>query len=488
MLHYTGHPLVDVGIATIAAFAGKPDPTTLTEGDLDAAADYMEANYLVDPLKSFLTVAFPNSGFTQPAYEKQPEKRMIYARRLLRAYRAGTPTLDVACAFTGEPAANVSLDVKEELARGRAFRQHIPLLTGEGYVNFYPYGDAGLPVSGKVLLCLQALPLGCAKVAGRLLAVHADDPSLTYRFARHFLERNRQAIQTAQQAGDKKMPEYPRRPGTLVVEILLALEEERQRTAEEGVASSVTAYHLTNSGQGAALDIYQLPLEIGEFLRVVMTPRYRASWDALRTRGWEVSLAKRPRDTNAETFVPRCNVLYEDLFRLPEEAALFIRRYFLRAPVRSVKPGDPRATYSIRGDVALISWDLTELFLRKVVRMNQNRIDNIRELGDALAAHVNAENDRGFFHAFLTARRYDNLRAALIRASVARIKRGQPPLVGFDQYLRIFEEGEDLPYSDWRLAKDLVLIRMIEQLHRMGWIQKHAEELPEPEIEEQETA
>jgi len=112
MLHYTGHPLVDVGIATIAAFAGKPDPTTLTEGDLDAAADYMEANYSVDPLKSFLTVAFPNSGFTQPAYENQPEKRAIYAQRVLRAYRAGTPSLDVACAFTGEPAVDISLDVK----------------------------------------------------------------------------------------------------------------------------------------------------------------------------------------------------------------------------------------------------------------------------------------------------------------------------------------------------------------------------------------
>lgn len=26
MLKYTGHPLVDVGIATITAFAGKPKP------------------------------------------------------------------------------------------------------------------------------------------------------------------------------------------------------------------------------------------------------------------------------------------------------------------------------------------------------------------------------------------------------------------------------------------------------------------------------
>ncbi len=287
MYRYTGHPLLDVGIATIAAFAGKPDPTTLTEADLDAVADYMEANYVVDPLKSFLTVAFPNSGFTQPAYEKEPQQRKTYARRVLRLYRAGTPTLDTPCVFTGEHAADVSLDVKGELVRGRTFRQHVPLLTGEGVINFHPYGDAGLPVSGKALLALQAFPLGCAKVGGRLLAVHSDDPALIYQFARRFLEHNRKAIQTAQLAGDKKLPEYPRRPGTLVVEMLLGLEQERLEAAAEGRVASITAYHLTNSGQGVGLDIYHLPMEIGDFLRTAMTPDYRSAWEAVCARGWE---------------------------------------------------------------------------------------------------------------------------------------------------------------------------------------------------------
>jgi len=482
MLSYTGHPLVDVGIATIAAFVGKREPTTLTEADLDRVADYIEENYVVDPLKSFLTVAFPNSGFTQPAYEKQPEKRQIYARRILRAYRSGTPTLDVPCVFTGKPAVAIPLDVKNELTPGRVFRQHVPLLTGEGIINFYPYGNAGLAVSGEALLALQALPLGCAKAAGRLLAVHADDPDVTYEFARRFLEHNRKAIQAAQQAHEKKMPEYEHRAGTVVIETLLKLE---QITAEEeGRPISITAYHLSNSGQGADLTIYYLPLEITSFLRSAMSAAYRVAWDALCSRGWEISVAKRAG--KAEAFTPRYNVLYEDLFRLPEEAAQFIRRYFLRAPARRVKPGDPRATYSLREDVHLVSWKLTELFLRKVVNMNQSRIQQIRELGDSLAKYVATENDRRFFHTFLTARRYDDLRAVLIRTSVAQIKRGQPPIIAFDPYIGIFEEGEDLPYSDWRLARDLVLIRMIEQLHEIGWIQTHAKELPEPEVAEDE--
>ena len=94
MLKYTGHPLVDVGVATITAFVDKRNPDELTEADLDKVADYITREYVQDPLKSFLTVAFPNSGFTQPAYNKMPEKRSVYATRVLRNYSDETPLLD----------------------------------------------------------------------------------------------------------------------------------------------------------------------------------------------------------------------------------------------------------------------------------------------------------------------------------------------------------------------------------------------------------
>lgn len=487
MLDYTGHPLVDVGIATIAAFAGKRDPRTLTEADLDQIADYIERNYVVDPLKSFLSVAFPNSGFTQPAYNTQPEKRQVYADRVLHAYRSNVPTLDVPCVFTGKPAAAIPFDVKGQLKPGRTFRQHVPLLTGEDVINYFPYGDAGLPISGAALLAIQALPLGCAKVRGRLLAVHCNDPDLMYEFALRFLRQNRQKILTAQQAGEKKLLEDPHWPGTTIIYTLLELERERTEAEKEERPISITAYHFSNSGQGVDLKLYHIPLEIAAFLKAAMSSRYRVAWMALCDRGWEVVWGRAAR--KGEAFAPRYNVLYEDLFRLPEETPQFIRRYFLRIPDRRPSlPGDPTAGYSVRQDVGLVSWDLTALFLRKVVNMNPNRIEQIRKLGDTLAEYVSSENERRFFQSFLMARRYDNLRALLIRASVARIKQGQPPLIAFDPYTEVFEEGEDLPYTDWRLARDLVLIRMIEQLHQLGWLQAHAEEIPESAMEEETTA
>jgi len=63
MLPFTGHPLVDVGLATITAFAGKVKPEDLDEEDYDAVADYMAKNYVVNPRKSPPVPALPNRDF-----------------------------------------------------------------------------------------------------------------------------------------------------------------------------------------------------------------------------------------------------------------------------------------------------------------------------------------------------------------------------------------------------------------------------------------
>jgi CRISPR-associated protein Cst1 len=484
VLKFTGHPLLDVGVATIMAFAGRQDVSMVTHDDLEAIADYIARNYVVNPLKSFLTVAFPNSGFVQAAYEHTPERRTAYAERILRAFRPEAPTLaSERCVFTGLPAVALALGERATLPSGRAFRQHIPLVTGEDVINFHPYGDAGLPVSGIALLALQAFPLGCAKTQGRLLAVHADDPDLTLRFARKALETNRKLIHDAQLARESKIPEPSHRVGTLLVGALLEIEAERLGAGGgHGRPASVTAYHISNSGQSPDLDIYHVPLEVSDFMQFLLTPPYRSAWEALCARGWEVAQAKRHRPDS--TAPPRYNTLYEDMLRLPDRAASFVRTYFLRMPRRRVRPGDPTATYSVRSEAHLVSWNLADLFLRKVMGMNRSRVDDIRALGDALASYVQSENDRRLFHVLMTSNRYGDVRLALIKASQAQVRRGKPPLVGFDQFVAVFEAGEELPYDDWRLARDLVLMRVIEQLHAAGWIKAHLDELPEPSLDE----
>ena len=491
MLKYTGHPLIDVGAATIAAFVRKRNLDLITEVDLEEVADYMARQYVINPMKSFLTVAFPNSGFTQPAYEKTPEKRTEYAKRVLRGYRTGTPHLDEKCVFTGDPAVGIAFS--DKLPPGRAFRQHIPLLTGEGVINFHPYGDAGLPVSGVALLCIQIFPLGCAKCGGKLLAVHSDSGDLTYEFAEKFLHHNRNTLLLAQEQDSKKMPEANRSARTLLIETLLEVELRRRAEAEEHQPCSVTAYHLSNSGQSNPLDtrnppleIYHLPLELTDFLSRIVGPDYKAEWSNITKRAWQLSKPKKKgkEAQEEEDTKPRRNLLYEDLFRLPENVRGFVRRYFLRVPVRTRFENDPRRTYSLRGEAELVSWKLTELFLRKVVTMDKDRVQKIRELGDRLAAYVSEENDKRFFAAFFQYR-YGYFRTALIKANLACVRRGNPPLITLDPYIEIFEEGDEITRSDWRLARDLVLIRMVEQLYQQGWLGSNPDAIPEVGDEEE---
>lgn len=475
MLNYTGHPLVDVGIATIAAFVKKRDPTSLTETDLDKVADFMASQYVVDPLKTFLTVAFPNSGFTQPAFNKNPEKRDEYAKRVLRGYKTDAPKLTERCVFTGKPAVGIAFS--DKLPPGRAFRQHIPLLTGENVINFFPWGDAGLLVSGEALLAIQAFPLGCAKCGGRLLAVHSDNPDLTYEFAAEFLEHNRKAITLAQQGGSKKLPETGASAKTFFIETLLKIEQSRKDEYRERNPSSVTAYHLSNLGLTPSLDIYHLPLEITDFLSHVVSPDYMTEWNAIVQRAWWVSPKTKKKGSEDNTR-PQRNVLYEDLLQLPGNAREFLRCYFLRIPIRTRFEGDPRRAYSLRDEANLVSWKLTELFLRRIMNMEKDRIQQIRELADRLADYVFEENDRRFFAALFEPR-YDYFRTTLIRATLACVQKGKSPLITFDPYIEIFESGNEIARSDWRLARDLVLIRMVEQLYQKGWLGSQPEVIPE---------
>ena len=486
MLKYTGHPLVDVGVATIAAFAGKRDPTKLTEGDLDKTADYIAREYTRPPLKSFFTVAFTvNAGFFQPGYNKQPEKRQIYIERVLRSYRADTPKLDERCVFTGEPAVAVPFDVKGELSPGYTFRQHIPLLTGEGVINFYPYGIAGLPVSGKVILALQAFPLGCAKCGGRLLAVHSDNDELTYYFAETFLLGNRRAVQMTQAAGGKKMPETQFSHRTLLIDTLRQVQDKAQDESEHPF--SLTAYHLSNSGQGPKLDIYHLPLEITGFLREMQTADYHNEWNSIVRRAWEVAPKKKGRKKDDKLFKPHCNWLYEDLFNLPDNAPKFLRTYFLRIALRHArsKKTDPRTGYSLQNEANLVSWKITERFLRRIMYMDKERIEQIRTMGDRLAEYVSSQNDRRFFREFFIEQRYGYFRTALIKANLAHVKHGHPPIITLDPYVAVFEEGSELARPDWRLARDLVLIRVVERLYEQGWLGSNVDVIPESDEDEE---
>jgi CRISPR-associated protein Cst1 len=494
-MNWTGDVYVDVGLATILAFCNKVDPAQLNADDFNTVADWIADNYVRDPLKSFLTVAFTsNAWFAQPSFT--PEKRKERGQLHLYGWQRPSETGE-RCVFTGLPVAANALS--DKLMAGRAARAQIPLTQGDEDINFYPYGDSGLPISGEALLCLQAFPLGCAKVQGRLLAVHASQHDVTLGFAKAFLEINRKGVQLAQQAGETQLPESHYGKGTLLIDTLLKVLHEARFMRDASAPVSLTAYHLTNARE-PKIDIHPLPLGVTSFLIKANTAQFAAQWQRIVSAAWQrepdedgtkaaAKVGKPKTPATPKKPAVRRNYLYEDVLRLPDEAARFLRLYFLRHVPRQKRAleGDPRNSYSTRAEVSLVSWELTALFLKEVMTMDKTRIEHIRTLGDRLADYVAGENDRKFFTAFYSVNRYPLLRNALIKANLQAVRKGEKALITFDQYIEIFEEGEEIARKDWSLARDLVLIRMIERLADT-WLKQNADAIPEQTTDEAEDA
>ncbi|MBE2183850.1 MAG: type I-B CRISPR-associated protein Cas8b1/Cst1 [Anaerolineae bacterium] len=494
MLKLTGFPLPDVGILTLTAMAGKADPAAVTRDDLDAAADYLEKFYTKGIGKSLAAgVVFPNSGFVQAAFDK-PElqyKRLAWANFVLRGHQnleLGPILNDLEkkeyrsmvlrgvqgafCAFTGDP------------AYLRVSRDMLPMINGRGIMNFSPMGEAGMPVSDVVLLAIHALPLGCVITQGALLAVESDDLALMFDFVKVNLETNRRFIHLANQNDYEKFPNLSSYK-TRLMDVLVSSFLQGESKQETYRAPSLNAYHFSNNGTSARIAIYALPSSTLQFVRTASQGEYASAWRQIIQRGW---IEEKPEAVELEEKAPkltRRNFIYEDLFDLPEDARRFLRTYFLRHPLQKFKRGDPRNDYSPFTETDLISWNLTALFLKRILNMQENRINQIRNLGDRLAQYIQERDDRRLLKDIYFERQYWRFRAVLLRAMYGYT--GSEPLVTFDGYAQIFEsfeEGQGAERADWNLARDLLLIRIFERLHAEGYWSTVKETLQSEDAEE----
>lgn len=115
--------------------------------------------------------------------------------------------------------------------------------------------------------------------------------------------------------------------------------------------------------------------------------------------------------------------------------------------------------------------------------MDEERIAHIRILGDKLADYTRRQGGKRFFRAFFTENKTSAFLALLNKTNIAYVKltQGKDVLFDLDSYIDVFMDGTDLMRLDWYLARDLVLIRMIEQLR--DWIANNPDALPEEELE-----
>lgn len=453
MLYYTGHPLIDAGIAALTAMAGRNDPAELTEEDLLSAADYLRDKLYVEqdpvtgwyrqgPLRGYLRWVYPNSAFVNPAYgdkkqeadpQKISESLKDYMERTLYAFREKPMEGAVGCSFCGRPSLYL------------VSRSQVPLLSGF-YINFGPNGALGVPICGYCLLVIHALPFGAAVIRGRrMMVVHCDDATLMQRLVKERVEDARRAVHLVRQAGaDWPVMEWPR---TRLLDTLRKVE----RAVPGTLRGTVTLYFLTNDNRGADLRIDRLTSPVLTFLREAehdapQEPGRQESWHRAVERGWQ-----QPKPNEAGEPGERKNQLYEDLYSLPEGAYRFFRKHIW--PVRN--------------------WALAALFLRRVMSMEKERLDLLYDLGTRLAEY--ALHRRSFYYEFARERSYSTWRRRLLNAADEWSRRGRV-LITADEFVRAFVAPPGAEYSDWSLARDIVTLRMIEELAQTGALPSEEEQ------------
>lgn len=496
LLDWTGHTLVDVGIAALCAMCNRASPVELTLEDLDAAAAEMHRYYFSGVMNSYLTCVFMNSEYVQPGSgTKKDASRKEYSRRVLYAHRwAGDEEgRGLFCVFSGRQATHV------------VHRGQMPMLTGEGVLNFFPAGLGGLSVAGPYLTAIQALPLGGRRAEGKLLVAHSDDANLTLGFARKYLEDNRRLINltsaNALPEGDgpdpslereqaswdaaKKRPKMPdaKAAHTLITCDLMTVLEAREETGEFGARqASVTVYWLSSSGQGPSLYLFEIPGNLVAFLDRARKAETGVVWRRILAAGWPAQgLGKASKKRAKAVHRPGAgitrNAALEELVKIftgglpdPYRAERFLRRHVFPTLRGSGDGGS--------------SWLFTVLFLKEILGMHAAQISAIEAFSDRLADHIHRRNPRRFLQAVLYASSAWEFRNALVKEQRNEFLANRELLFTLEDYLKAFAVADGTGEASWSLVRDLISIRLIERLAALGIA---AEALPELEATDEET-
>jgi CRISPR-associated protein Cst1 len=278
--------------------------------------------------------------------------------------------------------------------------------------------------------------------------------------------------------------------------------------------TSVTVYHLSNSGQGPSLEIMNIPGEFVEFLFELQAPDYSSKWQRLVHRAWRpgkggggVEEAPSDEPTEAAPAKKRTkkksgppapigagrsrNDLYNDLLAIFEHgfcdwaaATRFIRRHLLSDPSKYYF--DAKVPPRISAEqLELIDWQLTALFLQKVLGMNKERIDLIKEFATRLAELIHQHRDRRLFRELVFTAGEWQYRAILSKVQMQYAKDRGKLALGFDEYVSVFLTTESDARPVWSLVRDLISIRLVERLFELKFFdsQENREllETPEPE-------
>lgn len=417
-----------MGQEMMAAMARVDRVEQLSDSDVEPFLPRLVKLYFQSAWNKAMYSIFPNSPLTNPATKNRKATYLNLVQHWF--YLAASPQQEVI--------AETSCSACAKPAQVYVSRTFFPMTDFEGG-NFQSHNSPGIPLCAACALAVQFMPLGVAKVGGKLALPHFSDPHAQFNWS-EWCWRQVLLSETTEATG-------PVEAGTArSVNAFFTLVERllQESSTREIPDSSITLYLFTNYNQGPEVELHYLPTEVFRFIKQAMAPSLRSTWRQVVRRGYLQKSKKIDPETLDETeqLQKRNNQVYERLLREQSISAYFVDRR-QRRPI---------------GD-----WLLFKVYLKEVRGMEAPRLDSLRALGDRVADII--RNKRKRLLSLERANKKGEFIEQLYRLSKDAAAIGQDrPLITFEELVQDLFPHDPEKYESWREVKWLLLFRVYEVL------------------------
>lgn len=427
-----GDPFVDTGILAIELMTKKPFNACTLE-DLRSAADALIDIYLTPAWKKELYSIFPNSTYIQSSggYDHRGRsKEFLYG--LIDGVN-NTSCSTTFCCYCGSPA-------HEEMP---FYKTHVPLIGSGSFTNFFPSFQNGLNICARCALAIQFAPLLWYKAGGKPCLISSNNQVIIQEFGAEVFRMIRARLASGEyESGENSglFDENFKSPQNALFHLAYKFGKEYCVRGICRPDDSIVLYHIDNYNQNpAGIRIYSLPSNVFQFVASMMnSPQYRSAWFALLGRHY----ARAKGDEELPVWKTKYNTIHA--FLLERKSILW-------------------AFKDDRTKTPTMPWAIVEGYMRSVRGMNQQRIDRIRDLSDNIALCIRESKKPNRVLDIAAAKDLPSFRNQLQLIMKDWQKLGkEEPLTTFDDYTTVLLPGD---YRGWTEIRDLMVVRLYEQLH-----------------------
>lgn len=428
----TEDPFVTAGIIAIEILCSKPFDTCSSE-DLTNAVNILIDWYLTPAWTKELYSIFPNSKYVNASLKDKKGVSITFLTNLIGGIISPSEKSHTICQFCGKPSDDISYAKTE-----------IPLAGSSLFSNFFPSFQDGIHVCPRCVLAIQFAPLLCYKAGGKPCLISSGNHTLLFEYGKEVIN-NLKLRYSSGEFKDKEnsglFDENFKNPENALFNLAYKFSS---KYVIQGICSgseSIILYHLDNYNQNPrGISIYHLPSNIFSFVSSVMnSPQYKSAWFSLLSRHYFHQ--NRQNDT-IPVWKTSKNRIHS--FLLENKSIIW-----------AFKDDQSRSS--------IIPWNLVEDYCKKVRFMNQQRINDIKFCADQIAETIRLKNNKKRVQAIVSSKTREEFRNQIRLAMVDWQKLGKgDPMIEFDQFTRIMVPGD---YREWTEVRDLIVVRLYEQLH-----------------------